>query len=82
MKQNKTDTKQVWLWSGLFGICFSAANVWGYQLEKEDHINFGSQTAAAAFFLLTVLITVLTRYSWKLSDGFYEQSACQQKEKT
>ena len=81
MKQNKTDTKQVWLWSGLFGICFSAANVWGYQLEKEDHINFGSQTAAAAFFLLTVLITVLTRYSWKLSDGFYEQSACQQKEK-
>ena len=78
MQQNRMNTKQAWLWSGLFGICFSAANIWGYQLEKTDHIDFGSKTAAAAFFLLTVLITAAARYSWKMIDGLHKQKAGRQ----
>lgn len=82
IKQNEAHTKQAWLWSGLFGIFFSAANVWGYELEKADHISFASQKASVIFFLLAVLVTILTRYSWKSVDGLYKRNADRQVQKT
>lgn len=65
MQKKSDSSRKVWLWSGFFGICLSFALVWGEQLEKTDHVAFGSPSHAVVLLLLAAVITVLTAYSWK-----------------
>lgn len=58
--------------AGLFGILFSMAMVWGYQLEKNDNVDFTSLTALLAFMLLAFAAAIMTNYAWKYMEAAKE----------
>lgn len=75
IKQHLTENRRAWLLSGFFAICLSLALVWGEQLEKTDHVDFTSPYSLLAVLLLTAVITLLVKKSWKLKPELQSSRA-------
>ncbi|MCR5657639.1 MAG: DUF6020 family protein [Butyrivibrio sp.] len=75
MRRNKT-----WLLPVLFGVLVSLSVVWGYQLEKFDHIEPLNLVYSALFLVLSAIISFLVKTSWVFlakKEGVYEDKELQ-----
>lgn len=64
----RSDEAQVWLWSGLFGFLTSIFFIFGYQLEKTDHIDLSDRNSLMLFVIMFLVITFDTGHVFKGYD--------------
>ena len=73
MRRNKT-----WLLPVLFGVLVSLSVVWGYQLEKNDHIEPINLLYLASFLCLSLIISFCVKKSW---DYFVKKEESRERSK-